>query len=270
MIKLKYLYSVIFCLIILSCKDDPKIITATSTDSSPDFESGIFTDTENETEHNHPISNGSFTDNLHTVVVTKVLPTKKYVYLNVTENGKQYWLATAKQDINVGNTYFYRDGLLKTNFESKEYNRVFDTIYLVSKIVSQNHSNNPGNLTANFTNTEKVGQSSQKEVIPTHTDKIVQHSGSIKISELVKNPKTYEGKTVQISGKVIKVNPNIMNRNWLHLQDGSKNDYDLVVTTNTFVPEGKNITIKAKVSLDRDFGAGYRYDLILEDGQLIE
>ena len=61
-----------------------------------------------------------------------------------------------------------------------------------------------------------------------------------------------------------------MNRNWIHLQDGSKNDYDLVITSDTFVPEGKIITIQALVSLNRDFGAGYSYDLILENGTIIE
>jgi hypothetical protein len=110
----------------------------------------------------------------------------------------------------------------------------------------------------------------QKEDIPTHTEKIVQHKGSIKIAEIVANPNKYEGMTVQITGKCVKVNPNIMERNWIHLQDGSMDDFDLVVTSNTFVPEGMVVTIRALVSLNRDFGAGYRYDLILENGIVIE
>ena len=61
-----------------------------------------------------------------------------------------------------------------------------------------------------------------------------------------------------------------MKRNWIHLQDGSKDDFDLVVTSNAFVPEGTIVTIKAKVVLNKDFGAGYRYDLILEDGIVVE
>ena len=61
-----------------------------------------------------------------------------------------------------------------------------------------------------------------------------------------------------------------MDRNWLHIQDGSQNDFDLVVTSNSFVPEGSKITIRAVVSLNRDFGAGYKYDLILENGALVQ
>ena len=193
--------------------------------------------------------------------------------MNVSEGDKDFWIAAAKQDIVTGDTYLYRGGLLKTNFESKEHNRLFDSIYLVTNILKLSHGNNTGDLKADFSDTGKTvteSNSSQKQTIPTHTDDIVQHKGSIKIAELIDNPNNYAGKTIQITGKVIKVNPNIMNRNWLHLQDGSKDDYDLVATTTTFVPEGKTITIKAKVSLDRDFGAGYKYDLILEEGVLIE
>lgn len=272
----KYLIVLVFSILLIGCNDGPKVITAdNASEETSKFNSGIFSEneTENEPGHNHPVGSDSFTENLHTVRVNEILPTKKYVYMNVTEGGKDFWIAAAKQDIAIGATYFYRGGLLKTNFESKEHNRMFDTIYLITNIVKQDHGNNTGNLKADFTdNLEATNESntSQKQTIPTHTETIVAHKGSIKIAELVANPKSFEGKTVQITGKVVKVNPNIMNRNWLHLQDGSKNDFDLVVTTNTFVPEGQAITIKAKVSLDRDFGAGYRYDLILEEGVLIE
>ncbi len=202
------------------------------------------------------------------MVVNEKLPTSKYVYLKVTEAGEQFWIATRNQEITIGGTYFYRSGLLKTNFESKEYNKVFDKIYLVSNLVAEDHRSTSGAINSEISKEEK--SITQKETIPTHTEKIIQHKGSITIAEIVSNPSEYDGKTVQLTGKCIKINPNIMNRNWIHLQDGSKNDYDLVITSDTFVPEGKIITIRALVSLNRDFGAGYHYDLILENGTIIE
>ena len=271
MIRLKtYYYAILTLTIVLqSCKDNPKVITATSDTSVSS--SGIFSE-ENTFETNLNTSTGSFTDKLHAVVVSEILTTQKYVYLKVTGNGKPFWIATGKQDVKVGGTYFYRNPLLKTNFESKEYKRVFDTIYLVRSLIAQKHGNNAGNLKADLSEvTEKNTNTTEEKVtIPTHTENIIQHKGSIKIAEIVANPSAYEGKTVQISGKCVKVNPNIMKRNWIHLQDGSKDDFDLVITSNTFVPEGKIVTIKAQVSLNRDFGAGYRYDLILENGVVVE
>ena len=94
--------------------------------------------------------------------------------------------------------------------------------------------------------------------------------GSIKIAELIKNPKKYEGHSVEISGTCVKANPSILGRNWLHLKDGSRDDYDLVVTTNAIVPVGEEVSLRAVVALNKDFGAGYTYDLLLENGILVE
>ena len=140
---------------------------------------------------------------------------------------------------------------------------------MVTNLVEENHSNSNGTLTnANSNSTKNTAPI--KENIPMHTDNIIEHKGSIKIAELVKDPKKYAGKTIQISGECVKVNPGIMERNWIHLKDGTKNDFDLVVTSNTFVPEGSIITVKALVSLNKDFGAGYTYDLILENGVITQ
>jgi hypothetical protein len=61
-----------------------------------------------------------------------------------------------------------------------------------------------------------------------------------------------------------------MGRNWIHLRDGSQDDFDLVITTRTFVPEGNVVTVRAVVALNKDFGAGYKYDLILENGTIVQ
>ena len=249
---------------LLSCNNGPKVIQS-STEQEQLQKSGIFTP--NPSTQVVTSTDQSFSNELHTISVNEVLPATRYVYLNVSEGSSKFWIATRKQEVKKGETYYYRGGLLKTDFESKEYNKVFDTIYLISNLVSQDHSRHTDNLN---TSVQKSDPIAQKEDIPTHTDKIVEHKGSLTIAELIKDPKKYEGHTIQLSGTCVKVNPGIMDRNWIHLQDGSKDDYDLVITSNTFVPEGSNITIRATVVLNKDFGAGYKYDLILENGTLVE
>lgn len=247
----------------IACNKGPKVIESSSNNNLEHKTTGIFSnDSVTETSTN---VNNSFTDNLHKVVVTEVLPTTKYNYLNVKEGEEEYWIATRKNDVKVGKTYFYKGGLLKTNFESKEYNRTFEKVYLVSSLVETNHGNNTKASTSELKTEPK-----KKEDIPTHTEKIIEHKGSIKIADLIKNAKKYEGKTVQLSGECFKINPGIMERNWIHLKDGSKDDYDLVITSKSFVPEGTIISLKAIVTLDKDFGAGYKYDLILEDGIIVK
>ncbi len=257
--------TIIFALLLSACTGGPKVIAPNSESENSPNSSGIFTP--NPATEVTTGNNGSFGEDLHTVRVNEILPTERYVYLNVTEKNKGFWIATRKQDVEKGATYFYRAGLLKTNFESKEYQRVFDTIYLVSNLVAEDHSKNA--VLPDNTQSRASATAPKKEDIPMHSEKAVVHQGTIKISELLKDPKKYEGHSIQISGTCVKVNPNIMDRNWIHLQDGSKNDYDLVITSSSFVPEGTKVTMQGTVSLNRDFGAGYRYDLILENGTLI-
>ena len=256
-----------FTATILACNNNPKVIEASNENADSATKENIF-----KVDPNIQVgltSNNPFAEELHQVLVKEVMPAERYVYLKIEEQGKPAWIATRKMDVTVGETYFYKGGLLKTNFESKEYNRMFDTIYLVSNLVSSDHSKHINPLDQTAKAPIKVA-AIKKEDIPTHIDKNVAHKGKITVAELVKSPKKFEGNTVELTGTCVKINPSIMNRNWIHIQDGSKNDYDLVITSDTYIPEGTNFTIKALVSLNRDFGAGYSYDLILEDGVLVQ
>ncbi|MFK5880047.1 MAG: hypothetical protein QM478_11215 [Flavobacteriaceae bacterium] len=259
--------TIVTLLLVMAC-NNPKVINPSSDNISENTSSGIFSnDSEPEYE---PLTkqNKSFNNDLHTVIVNEILPTSKYVYLNVNEGDKQFWIATRSKKVNVGETYYYSGGLLKTNFESKEHNRVFEKVYLVSKLVVANHGNNQGAKTDN--NTKKEQNHPVDKVSQTRPTNVTSQEGSITIAELVKNPKKYEGQTVQLTGVCTKINAGIMNRNWIHLNDGTNDDFDLVITSEEFVPEGSKITIKAVVVLNKDFGAGYNYDLILEKGELVK
>jgi hypothetical protein len=265
--KLKTISIIAIACLLSACNNNPKVITSSNEADETNKSSGIFS---GESSNDVPSKqNATLSNDLHTIVVNEVLPTEKYVYLNVNEGDDKFWIATRKVDVKVGNTYYYKGGLLKTNFESKEYNRVFEKVYLISSLVESNHGNNSGVLNTNKTSVTNQ-KAPAKAKIETHAEKIVQHKGSIKIAELVKDPKKYEGKTVQLTGICTKINAGIMDRNWIHLKDGSKDDFDLVITSDAYVPEGKTVTIKALVTLNKDFGAGYSYDLILENGTVIK
>jgi uncharacterized membrane protein len=76
-----------------------------------------------------------------------------------------------------------------------------------------------------------------------------------------------KGKQVAFKGKVVKVNNNIMKKNFLHIQDGTGKEgtNDVTVTSAQTANEGDVVSIVGKVMLDRDFGSGYTYPLIIED-----
>lgn len=259
-LRFKYILLIIGAVIIMTaCNNGPKVIELTN-------QTGRSHDSSTKLDSNGDVSSKA---QFHSVMVSEVLPATRYVYLKVKERQKEFWIATGKMDIKKGGTYFYRGGLLRTNFESEELNRVFKEIYLVSNLVSKEDHTAMAKTESNNTSV-KGGGIAEKEDAPAHTEKEVQHKGSVKIAQLLKEPERYEGYSVDVSGTCVKTNPSILGRNWLHLQDGSKDDYDLVVTSNILVPEGSDITVRAVVALNKDFGAGYTYELILENGTLVE
>jgi len=233
------------------CKDKYKTVPAAIINNDPHVNSQML----------NPDS-----EKLHTVVVNEIIPTPNYTFLNVNEGDKSFWIAINSNDKKVGETYYFVGGLLKENFESKELNRTFDELYLVGNLVSANHGNQMKLPDAQNENIDLAKAPVSNSV----TQNIVRQSGSLKISEIVNNPKKYEGQTVQIDGECTKINMGIMGKNWIHLKDGSKDDFDLVITSNDIATVGEVVTIKGNVVLNKDFGAGYKYDLILENGVIVK
>ena len=92
------------------------------------------------------------------------------------------------------------------------------------------------------------------------------------VAEVFAQRATLKGKSVTIRGKVVKLNSGIMGKNWIHLRDGSGSpdgkDNDVTVTTNDTVAKGDVVVVKGTVAVDRDFGAGYTYTLVVEDAKV--
>ncbi len=201
--------------------------------------------------------------NDHTVGVEEVIQASSYTYIRVKEDDLDYWIATSKQPFEVGMTISYNQGLEMKNFTSKELDRTFESIWFVGKIQSSlsNTSKASGSVSPHG-----GGQMNQKQGIS--VEKV---AGGITLEELYSKRASYEDKTVSIRGKVTKFNTKIMGRNWVHLQDGTSSDdnFDLTITTMDAVEVGDVVAFSGKVALNKDFGAGYKYTLIMEEAVLI-
>jgi len=92
----------------------------------------------------------------------------------------------------------------------------------------------------------------------------------ITIHDLLGNKQSYSGKLVRVKGKVTKYNPQIMGKNWIHVQDGSEfqGGFDLTITSDEAVSVGDTVTFKGKIVLDKDFGYGYYYNVLMEEGKV--
>lgn len=199
--------------------------------------------------------------NDHKVIAEEALNTEKYTYVRVKENTESFWIAIPKTPVEIGATYYYQGGLLKKNFASREFNRVFETVYLVSGI-SKQAPDAVGSAVD-----QALTQAQDPEAIAPPKD-IKPAAGAVKIASLLNNPGKYDGKTIKVTGKCVKLNPMIMGRNWVHLQDGTANNFDLTVTTTENVQLGSVVTLEGTIALNKDFGAGYRYNVIMEGATL--
>lgn len=101
--------------------------------------------------------------------------------------------------------------------------------------------------------------------------KVEPAEGGITIKDLLSDSKKYSGQIVRIRGKVTKVNTGIMGKNWIHLQDGTGTDdqYDITITSAEVPETGNIVTFEGKITLDRDFGYGYTYKVLMEEAKII-
>jgi len=194
-------------------------------------------------------------------VVEEVIQAESYTYLRVKTNGEDHWLAVTKMPVETGESVYYDNGMEMKNFQSETLQRTFDRIYFVQNISKQPLSSEPKSATPDK-DKRSLNRVEDVSVEPV--------SGGVTVAELYANKSGYENKTVKIRGKVTKYNPGIMGRNWIHIQDGTDHSghHDLTITTNAEVKIGDVVTFEGKIATDKDFGAGYTYEIIMESATL--
>lgn len=101
---------------------------------------------------------------------------------------------------------------------------------------------------------------------------IAKAEGGKTVAEVFAEKDALAGQPVTFRGKVVKSNPNIMGKNWLHVRDGSGEDgtNDLTITTAGDMPNvGDTVLVTGIVTLNKDFGMGYAYDVLIEDAEVM-
>lgn len=200
--------------------------------------------------------------NSHQITVKEVLQANAYTYLLVTEAQKEYWIAVPKTEVPVGKTYSYQGGMEMKNFESKDLKRTFDSVLFVEGLVDPN----PPAETETKIDPKKITNSTQL------SKGITLAKGAISLHDLFSGRDKLEGQTVILTGKVVKFMPEIMKKNWIHLQDGtSYNGFnDITITTLDKVKVDEIVSLKGKVVLNKDLGSGYKYDILIEDAVVVK
>ena len=194
------------------------------------------------------------------VLVEEVIQTGSYTYLLVSDAGGTEWIAVSRMDAKVNDILYYNSGLEMIDFHSKELQRTFDRLLLV-QVISDDESGIKSETRTQYVNDKPVQNNST--TIPGNG----KNTDIVTLTELFNNTNNYDGRRILVSGNVVKVNPNIMGRNWVHIMDG-KSSHDLTITTNDNVKIDDIVTFEGVITLNKDFGAGYKYPIIMEEGLL--
>ena len=187
-----------------------------------------------------------------------------YCYLRLMTAKGEVWAAVPETKLDKGAEVTVVNPMLMSNFESKTLKRTFPEIYFGSlstaPAAADPHANPHGKPTT----------------APAEGGKVLKAAGSEArtVAEVWAQKGRLKEKTVVLRGKVVKYNAGVMGKNWIHLQDGSgdtkKGTHDLLLTTQDMAAIGDVVTARGVVRINKDFGSGYAYEVIIEDATLVK
>lgn len=249
-----------------------------------------------------PVFAGGFYQNVSASGISgKVLETMNgagYTYMFIDSGAIKQWVAIPEAKVEKGDSVTCEEGMVMNNFHSKSFDRTFETIVFSAGIVTspapkaqkQQETKQSGDdsFAAAVAKEQKPAPSpaapamsaasggSSGAIVPLADINIEKAEGDsgYTVEEIFEQAEELDGKTVRLKGKVVKFSPHIMGRNWIHLQDGTgnpmKNSHDLVVTSSETVETGQVVVIEGTLAANKDFGAGYKYEVIVEQATVIQ
>lgn len=202
--------------------------------------------------------------------VLEVINVDNFTYLRLDTHAGEIWTAVISAPVKKGNVVAIKDAIVMKDFESKILKRTFPTILFGNLVGAPNASGQstgatmPMGLGSSFIALSQKWKSGSTASIAKGEE-----SDALAVADIVKGATKLVGKSVVVRGKVVKYNPDIMGKNWIHVRDGSGSEKDqsndILVTSTEPVQIGDVVTFRGKVRTDQDFGAGYAYKVLIED-----
>ena len=193
-----------------------------------------------------------------------------YTYVFMDTGQDQRWIAALETPVQVGDVVQTDQGMPMNGFTSKTLNRTFNVVYFVSGLQNLTGGSQPpaqpaGELPAGHPDVSG-GQATSA------VTEISAYEAGKDIAFVYANKADLAGQPITLRGKVVKYNPGILGWNFLHIQDGSGDagagSHDLIVTSKAETAVGDVVVLSGTIVLDKDFGAGYSYPVLLEDASI--
>ncbi len=213
--------------------------------------------------------------NAFTGTVAETMNSGGYTYARLQAGNDDVWIAASEFSTKAGDRLTVALEMPMQNFESKTLGRTFPLVYFVSRVTRGGQrvagSGAQGASPALMTSHAPARPPAS---VPTRVEPVAPAPGGMTIADVWAKRTALAGQEVTVRGKVVKVNDQILGRNWVHLQDGSESadgrTNDLTITTGEVVKFGDVITVTGVLAVGKDFGAGYAYGAIVENGRVIK
>jgi len=204
--------------------------------------------------------------------VIETMDAAGYTYIQVDTGTETFWAAAPQFAVKVDDDVVVPEGMPMPDYHSKTLDRKFDMVYFVPAVLVGGAQNLSGEMPADHP-PMSGGTTGGKTVVET-TDVdlsgITAAEGGQTVADIYAKKDELSGKPVKVRGKVVKFSPEIMGKNWIHLQDGTgaSGTNDLTITTSAMAKKGDTIVVSGVLVIDKDFGYGYAYDVIVEDAEV--
>ena len=202
--------------------------------------------------------------------VVETMSASGYTYIQVEAAGESFWAAAPEFAVTVGDAVVVPEGMPMTNFRSDALNRSFDLLYFVEGVSVNGSAMAGGEVPMMPPGHPNVRARAGMDAAAMSFEGIDKPRDGYRIADLYAEKAQLAGKTITVRAKVVKFSAQIMDTNWIHLQDGTgeSGQDDLTVTSDAVVKVGDTVLVKGTLIKDRDFGYGYVYEVMIEGGNV--
>jgi hypothetical protein len=210
--------------------------------------------------------------------VVETMNAASYTYVQVDTGKEKLWAAAPQFPVKVGDKVSFSKAMPMEKFQSKALNRTFDVVYFVAKIDAPGAAQPLATgQTPNAAPNDDVhaplrrAPAAKSPAAAVDFSGLKKADGGMTVAEVYQQKGKLEKKQVTFRGKVMKYNPQIMNKNWAHVQDGTGTPgaNDVTVTTDDIAKVGDTVLVKGTVVLNKDYGFGYKYELVVENAKVV-
>lgn len=229
--------------------------------------------------------------------VTEKVDAGQYSYLKLQTAEGETWTAVPKTEKGVGAEVVVANAVWMQNFKSNTMGRTWERIAFgtlddgsagaaPSGTVPAGHVPVSGDsaqgMFAQAASPQGSAAASPHGGAPQHpTPSAAADVGKIKVAkasgktgrtvaEIWSKRASLKDQKVAVRGKVVKATNGVMGKNWLHVRDGTGEgaSADLTVASDDTAAVGDTVLVTGVVHTDKDLGAGYHYDVIVEDAKI--